>query len=147
LTREVLEALRERLRKPDPEAEVFRVLAAQTLWAILGEASPDVLRVPAEGLQTPGSGTRLRALWTVRDMGPPAARPDVLRLAAKRLWDEDPFVRAVAAEALRAMGAADPEILGALEELLQVEGDPRVREAAGRALEALRSRSGPGGSA
>jgi HEAT repeat protein len=144
---EVLEALRELLRKPDPEAEVLRVLAARTLWAILGEASPDVLRVLAEGLRTPGSETCLRALRTVRDMGPPAARPDVLRLVAKRLWDEDPFVRAAAAEALRAMGAADPEILGALEELLQVEKTPWVREAAGLALEALRSRSGPGGSA
>jgi len=142
---EVLEALRERLRNPEPEVEGFRVLAAQTLWAIVGEVSPDVLRVLAEGLRTPGSRTRLRALWTVRDMGPPAARPDILRLAAKRLWDEDPSVRAAAADALRAMGAADPEILGALEELLQVESDSGVRAAAERALEALRSRSGSEG--
>ena len=142
---EVLEALRECLRRRGDWE--FRLLAVRTLWMIRGEASPEALACLTECLRISNEDARLEALEVVRDMGPPAARPDVLRLAAKRLWDEDPFVRAVAAEALRAMGAADPEILGALEELLQVEGDPRVREAAGRALEALRSRSGPGGSA
>jgi hypothetical protein len=105
------EALRERLWNPEPEAEGFgdrpdpgsssrldagQVLAAQILWAIL------------------------QVRRTVRDMGPPAGWLDMV----KQLRDEDPSVRAAAANALGAMGATYPEILEALEELLQVKRTP-----------------------
>jgi len=130
-------ALREQLGH---KSGAIRSAAAGAIWSITGESS-EMCPMLTGLLRGRVQAYHISAAIALGAVGPPA-RVAVPKLIEALDRDKFPSVRATAAVSLAKIGVADEAVVRALGRA-QRDGDPSVREAAGKVLQILRSGSSP----
>lgn len=115
----------------DPDSHV-RLDAAKAVWAVTFEPDPAIRRICRTATSAADSTERYSAVEALGDTGHPEAIPTLLQA----LKDEDPYVRAIAADALGNFPENADRIVPSLVVALQDE-DSYVRAEAARSLETI----------